>query len=39
MTHPHQLRLLWWSLSAPVGACAPPGFARGGVAGKDKVNG
>jgi hypothetical protein len=39
MTHAHQFALSWWSLSVPVVACALPGFALGGEAGKDKVNG
>jgi len=39
MTHARKLRLLWWSLSIPVVACALPGFALGGAAGKIKVNG
>jgi hypothetical protein len=39
MTPARKSRLPWWSLAIPVVACALPGFAPGGAAGKDKVNG
>jgi len=39
MTPARRSRLPWRSLAIPVVACALPGFALGGAAGKIKVNG